>query len=510
MRRRPRGAPHGAPRRLRRGGDQPLPRLRVDRGPDRRGPPRPRLRRAAQDGAQLHQGLRQGRAQGDVEDGRVDGGQLHRRPDLRGARPRRRARRALLHRHGQQARRDRPRRDRGRGRRPARHRPPDPSRGARPSQARARRRVPVAARGGAPSVQSGDRVQAPARHPGQALRHLSRLLTGGRRPVEAAGHAARAVRPEDRSAAARAARGGRAGGGDRAAVLDRGDELRLDLRRGPRDPGDRDEPPRWEEQHRRGRRGSRTAARPWPPLGRQAGRIGPVRRDRRVPHQRRRPADQDGPGGQAGRGRPAPRPQGLPVDRQDEVLHAGRRPDQPATAPRHLLDRGPQAAHPRPEELQPGGARARQARRRGRRGHRRRRREQGQGRRRPDLRPRRRHRRQPADVAEARRRAVGAGPRRDPADPAPQRAARPHRRADRRSAQDRARRRDRGAARRRGVRVRHRPVGRLGLRDDAGLPPRHVPGRDRDPEPGTAQAVHRASPSSSRRSSSTSPRRCAS
>ena len=33
--------------------------------------------------------------------------------------------------------------------------------------------------------------------------------------------------------------------------------------------------------------------------------------------------------------------------------HAGRRPDQPAAAPRHLLDRGPQAAHPRPEERQP-------------------------------------------------------------------------------------------------------------------------------------------------------------
>ena len=39
--------------------------------------------------AQLHQGVRQGRAQGDVEDGRVDRRQLHRRPDLRGDRPRR-------------------------------------------------------------------------------------------------------------------------------------------------------------------------------------------------------------------------------------------------------------------------------------------------------------------------------------------------------------------------------------------------------------------------------------
>ena len=37
VRRRPRGAPHGAARRLRRRGDQPVPGVRVDRGPDRRG-----------------------------------------------------------------------------------------------------------------------------------------------------------------------------------------------------------------------------------------------------------------------------------------------------------------------------------------------------------------------------------------------------------------------------------------------------------------------------------------
>ena len=42
-------------------------------------------------------------------------------------------------------------------------------------------------------------------------------------------------------------------------------------------------------------------------LGHQAGGLGPLRRHERVPGQRRRPADQDGPGGQAGRGRPAAR-----------------------------------------------------------------------------------------------------------------------------------------------------------------------------------------------------------
>ena len=230
---------------------------------------------------------------------------------------------------------------------------------------------------------------------------------------------------------------------------------------------------------------------PTPPLGHQAGRLRPLRRHLGVPHQRRRPADQDGPGRQARRGRAAPRPQGVPVDRQDAVLHARRRSDQPAAAPRHLLDRGPQAADPRSEELQPGGARARQARRRGRSRHRCGRSQQGESRRRVDLRPRRRHRRQPADVAQARRRTVGARPRRDPADAAAQRAARPHRRADRRPAEDRARRRRRRPARRRGVRLRHRPARRVGLRDDARLPPRHLPGRHRHPEPRAAQALQR-------------------
>ena len=85
-------------------------------------------------------------------------------------------------------------RDRHRGRRPPRPGPPDPSRGAGPPQARARRRVPVAPRGRGPPVQPGDRVQAAARHAGQALRHLPPVLPARRRPVAAAGHAARPVR----------------------------------------------------------------------------------------------------------------------------------------------------------------------------------------------------------------------------------------------------------------------------------------------------------------------------
>ena len=67
-------------------------------------------------------------------------------------------------------------------------------------------------------------------------------------------------------------------------------------------------------QHGRGRRG-RGALDPRPErrpaaLGDQAGGVGALRRDRAVPRGRRPAADQDGPGRQARRGRPAARPQG--------------------------------------------------------------------------------------------------------------------------------------------------------------------------------------------------------
>ena len=119
-------------------------------------------------------------------------------------------------------------------------------------------------------------------------------------------------------------------------------------------------------------------------------------------------------------------------------------------------------------------------------------REQGARGRRPDLRARRRHRCRAADLAQARRLAVGARPGRDPADAAGQRPARPDRRPGRRADEDRPRRDRRRAAGRRGVRLRDRAAGGLRLRDDAGLPPRHLSGRRRHAEPGAAQAVHRA------------------
>ena len=51
------------------------------------------------------------------------------------------------------------------------------------------------------------------------------------------------------------------------------------------------------------------------------------------------------------------------------------------------------------------------------------------------------------------------------------------------------------------------PLDRDRLRDDARLPPEHVPGRDRDPGPRAARAASPARPSTSSTSSSSSPRR---
>ena len=70
-----------------------------------------------------------------------------------------------------------------------------------------------------------------------------------------------------------------------------------------------------------------------------------------------------------------------------------------------------------------------------------------------------------------------------------QRPALAHLAADRRAAEDRPRRRRRGAARRRRDRLRDRAADRDGLRDDARLPPQHLPGRDRDAGSRAAQAL---------------------
>ena len=121
--------------------------------------------------------------------------------------------------------------------------------------------------------------------------------------------------------------------------------------------------------------------------------------------------------------------------------------------------------------------------------------------------PRRRHRRGAALVDPARRHPVGDRARRDAADADAERAALAHLGADRRPAEDGPRRRDRGAARRRRDGLRDRAADRDRLRDDARLPPEHVPGRDRDAGSGAARRSSPASPSTSSTSSSSSPRR---
>ena len=206
------------------------------------------------------------------------------------------------------------------------------------------------------------------------------------------------------------------------------------------------------QQLRRGRRGPQPERRPGaavgPVLGEDAGRAGrasgdlrprrrpaqepvpqphppggerAVRRGRRVPDELGRDPDQDGPGGEARRGRPAHGQEGDQGDRRDPLRQAGQRPDQPAAAPRHLLDRGPGPAHLRPEGDQAGRAGVGQAG--GGREHRddRRRGGQGRGRRDRDRRHRRRDRgghalqqgaRRPAERDGAGRGAPGAGDQR--------------------------------------------------------------------------------------------------
>ena len=233
----------------------------------------------------------------------------------------------------------------------------------------------MAARGRAPPVQPGDGLQAAARHPQPAATRSSRstpaLVDDQSR---AADHAARpAAHPRRRGVPAparsridevepvaaivkRFATGAMSYGSISAEAHE---TLAIAMNRlgGRSNTGEGGEDPdRFMPDANGDLRRSRH----------QAGGLGPVRRDQRVPGQRRRPPDQDGPGGQARGGRPAARAQGVPVDRQDPVLHAGRRPDLAAAAPRHLLDRGPGPADPRPEERQPGGPGARQAGGRGR------------------------------------------------------------------------------------------------------------------------------------------------
>ena len=160
--------------RLRRRRDQPVPRVRVDRGHDRRGPARPR-----RDGSGTRRSSNYIKASGKgvlkvmskMGVSTVASATRARRSSRRSA-----SAQELVDEYftGTVSRLGGIGLDEIAAEVAARHarRPPDATRGAGPPQARARRRVPVAARGRGPPVQPGDGVQAAARHAGQALRHL--------------------------------------------------------------------------------------------------------------------------------------------------------------------------------------------------------------------------------------------------------------------------------------------------------------------------------------------------
>ncbi len=241
-----------------------------------------------QDGLQeLRQGRVQGRDQGRLEDGHLVAAELSRRAGVRGARPAPGRDRRVLQLDRIARRRHRHGRDRAGSPAAAQRRVPGPSRRRSPHAAGGRP-VPVARRRRVPPVQ-------PREHPPPAevgahgqLRDVQGVLVAGQRPGHQPLHAARPARLQ-----AVGCRADRRSGVDRdpdAALQDRRDVLRLDQQGSARDARDRDEPHRRQEQHGRRRRRSgalRAAAeRRFEVLRHQAGGLGPLRRDERVPRQR--------------------------------------------------------------------------------------------------------------------------------------------------------------------------------------------------------------------------------
>ena len=247
-----------------------------------------------------------------------------------------------------------------------------------------------------------------------------------------------------------------------------------------------------------------------PPLGHQAGGLWPLRRDDRLPRQRRRAPDQDGPGRQARRGRPAP------GHKVDEYI-AEMRYSTPGVG---LISPPPHHDIYSIEDLKqliydlrcanPRGRGVGQARVRGR-----------VSARSPPAWPRRNADHvviaghdggtgaSPQSSIQSAGRAVGDRAGRDPADAAAQRPALADRRRRSTARCDRPRRGDRRAARRRRVRLLDRAADRDGLHHDARLPPQHVPGRDRHPGPGAAGALRRHARARRQLLDASWPRRCA-
>ena len=189
--------------------------------------------------------LRGGRAEGHVQDGDCGRRELSRRPALRRGRPRSHALPRVPRRHalGRRRRAPRPLRAGGAGaaggvargtaeaREPRLLQVPQGWRGARDGSGR-RRRAP------------GSRRRCPRAAGGDPRRPLGALrpFRGARQRPEPA-RAARPARARP-GGASRAARGSRAGGVDRAPLLERGDVARSALGGGARDRGHRAQPPR--------------------------------------------------------------------------------------------------------------------------------------------------------------------------------------------------------------------------------------------------------------------------
>ena len=199
------------------------------------------------------------------------------------------------------------------------------------------------------------------------------------------------------------------------------------------------------------------------------------------------------------------------TDRAAAPLDARRRPDLASAAPRHLLDRGPGPADPRPALREPGRRDLGQAGRRGRAsapiaagvakaradhiviaGH-----DGGTG---ASPLSSIKHAGLPWELGLAETQQVLVG----------KRPARPRAAAGRRRAAHAPRRAGRRDAGRGGVRVLDRSAGRRGLRDDARLPPEHLPGRASRRRIPSCGGGSPARPSTSSATSCSWPRACAS
>ena len=273
------------------------------------------------------QGHREGAAEDDLEDGHLDDLVLLRRADLRGGRARAGADRAALHRHAVADRRHR-RSTCSRARRSTGTRAPIPDRAG--EHAPARRRLRLAPGRRAPHVEPRDDRAAPARGAPRRRADLRGVLAARERrtprarrrcagccssasPRTAASRSTRSSRRRRSSSASRPARCRSA-----RSAREAHETLAIAMNRigGKSNTGEGGEDP----VRYIARRERRLA-----PLGDQAGRLGPLRREHPLPRQRRPAPDQDGAGREARRGRPAARPQGRLLHREDPLHDAGRR-----------------------------------------------------------------------------------------------------------------------------------------------------------------------------------------